>query len=296
MKKIFLVLMMILLTGCQNQNTNGEAINVTPEVTQNQENVTQEEVVEEVVVEVVYDDAVDGQYITDGSFELGHTLIRFPSKDDAMITGDLNLIDHTSPMVILFHQATYSRGEYIETAQKLNELGYNTLAVDQRSGDIVNDIENMTYKRLYAQSTKVYGFKDAIIDVEATLEYASESFDMPLVALGSSYSASILCVVGQNYADDLSGLILFSPGENMVFDGNKVSDMASNLMLPVFLSCGSHESYEPEIILEKIPSETKVMFMPKRVPVHGSTLLWAETEKQDEVWEAMMTYISALEL
>jgi len=40
----------------------------------------------------------------------------------------------------------YSRGEYIDTAIKLNELGYSVMAIDQRSGNSANGILNETAK------------------------------------------------------------------------------------------------------------------------------------------------------
>lgn len=286
MKKVLILLLALFLVSCQT--TNKTTSNNSEKTIENEvEIATADEVV---IEEPLFDDAVDGKYYEDGQFPMGQSLIRFPSKDGAMITGDLYLIDNTSPMILLFHQATASRGEYIETAKKLNELGYNALAVDQRSGESMNDVENMTYKRLSNESS-AFTFKEAIVDVESTIEYASDTFDMPMIALGSSYSASILCVIGQNYEADLLGLILFSPGQNMYFDNKPVSEMASNLMLPIFLSCGSHETYEPMAILEMIPSENVITLFPERLVVHGSRLLWESTENNNLIWESMMDYI-----
>jgi dienelactone hydrolase len=287
MKKVIILLLVLCLVSCQ---TNTKAPNKTEKETENEITVKPDETVIEASP---YDDAIDGKYYEDGQFPLGKSLIRFPSKDGAMITGDLNLIDNSSPLILLFHQATASRGEYIETAKKLNELGYNTLAVDQRSGEGINDVENMTYKRLSVE-TSAFSFKEAIVDVEATIEYASNTFDMPMIALGSSYSASILCVIGQSYESDLLGLVLFSPGQNMYFENKPVSEMASDLMLPLFLTCGSHESYEPLQILKMIPSENVVTFFPERTVIHGSRLLWETTETNELIWEAMMDYIQDL--
>ena len=56
----------------------------------------------------------------------------FPSKDGITITADLYEIDSASPVILLCHQAGYSRGEYIESAKRLNKFGFNCLAIDQR--------------------------------------------------------------------------------------------------------------------------------------------------------------------
>lgn len=74
--------------------------------------------------------------------------IAIQSGDSLEITADLNLIhEKSAPFVVLFHQTGWSRGEYREIAPKLNELGFNTLAVDQRSGGKVNDVRNETHAR-----------------------------------------------------------------------------------------------------------------------------------------------------
>ena len=77
------------------------------------------------------------------------TQVEFPAADELMITGDLYLAheDKSTPFIVLCHQANWSRGEYREIAPKLNELGFNCLAIDQRSGKSVNDIDNLSVKK-----------------------------------------------------------------------------------------------------------------------------------------------------
>ena len=72
--------------------------------------------------------------------------INFPSKDGLSITADLYLIKEAKDIILLCHQAGFSRGEYVETAKRLNKLGYSCLAIDQRSGKVVNGIVNQTAK------------------------------------------------------------------------------------------------------------------------------------------------------
>src|SRR6185295_20180637 len=70
--------------------------------------------------------------------------ITFPSPDGITITADLYEVDSSSPVILLCHQARYSRGEYIETAKRLNKFGFNCLAIDQRSGKECNAVNNAT--------------------------------------------------------------------------------------------------------------------------------------------------------
>src|ERR1051326_2881810 len=70
--------------------------------------------------------------------------ITFPASDGVIVTADLYFISDSLPYMILCHQAGYSRAEYAETAGKFCHLGYNCLAIDQRSGKEVNGVKNET--------------------------------------------------------------------------------------------------------------------------------------------------------
>ncbi|MCB0458801.1 MAG: hypothetical protein KDC74_02130, partial [Flavobacteriaceae bacterium] len=47
--------------------------------------------------------------------------ITFYAKDSVLITADTYFLKDIPPTVLLCHQAGFSRGEYIETAKKLND-------------------------------------------------------------------------------------------------------------------------------------------------------------------------------
>jgi len=69
----------------------------------------------------------------------GSTFVEFPSVDGLIISGTIYQIDDTSPSILLCHQAGFNMHEYDEIAPKLNALGFNCIAVDQRSGGILYD-------------------------------------------------------------------------------------------------------------------------------------------------------------
>ena len=61
--------------------------------------------------------------------------IYFSSKDGVRITADYYKVHaDTVPLILLFHQAGWSRGEYIEIAPRLTQMGFNCMAIDLRSG------------------------------------------------------------------------------------------------------------------------------------------------------------------
>ena len=74
-----------------------------------------------------------------------------------------------APVLVLFHQAGWSRGEYREIAPKLNELGYICLAIDQRSGKGVNGVANgnVTDPYAIAETLASIGFAPPVITVSS---------------------------------------------------------------------------------------------------------------------------------
>ena len=126
--------------------------------------------------------------------------IEFKSIDDLEITADLYMKfeDKSKPFIVLCHQAGWSRGEYREIAPKLNDLGFNCMAIDQRSGKTVNGVKNETAARAKAER-KEHSYADAEQDILAAVKYAKANFaDGKLLLWGSSYSSSlVLHVTGE---------------------------------------------------------------------------------------------------
>ena len=73
--------------------------------------------------------------------------VRFEASDGLKVTAEAGG-SGSGPVVVLFHMAGSSRGEYTDIAPRLHELGYRTLAVDQRSGRSSNGIKNETAAQL----------------------------------------------------------------------------------------------------------------------------------------------------
>ena len=93
--------------------------------------------------------------------------ISFPSMDGLEITADYYPLDQKdAPYIILFHQANFSRGSYRTIAPRLNTLGFNCLAIDQRSGNKAQGVINETNRRAVAEKMPSK-YVNAIPDVEA---------------------------------------------------------------------------------------------------------------------------------
>lgn len=218
--------------------------------------------------------------------------ISLVTVDGLNIKADIYEIkDKKAPVILLFHQAGFSRGEYRETAPKLNALGFNCIAIDQRSGKNVNGVKNEAFINA---SVKGLGTKypDALPDLEAVLKFAEKRYhSSKIVVLGSSYSASLVFVLAQKYPDKISALIAFSPGEYFKFEGKKIEEFAGKVKCPVFITSAKKEHRYWNGIYENISNDKKSFFLPKSDGVHGSKALWESNKNSKEYWRALKTFL-----
>ena len=100
--------------------------------------------------------------------------ITFKALDGVIITADVYMAGDDKPMILLCHQAGYSRGEYKEIAPELNKMGYNCIAIDQRSGDEVNGVKNETARDALSKGlgTDYLDAEKDIIEVYQLVEVA----------------------------------------------------------------------------------------------------------------------------
>ncbi len=221
--------------------------------------------------------------------------ITFPSGDGVEITADLymsHLLD--VPFIILFHQAGWSRGEYREIAPKLNEIGFNVMAVDLRSGDEVNRVVNQTSRRA-AAANKPTTYLDAYGDMQAALKYADKEYAKGrLIVWGSSYSASLVLKLAGEYPNEIDGVVAFSPGEyfSKLSKSNKFVAKAAGLInCPVFITSAKDEKPNWIKIFDAIPSKSKHSFLPKTKGNHGSRSLWEKFSGHAEYWAAVKAFL-----
>lgn len=229
--------------------------------------------------------------------EINKQLVSFETDDEVLVTADLYMDENNleAPFIVLFHQAGFSRGEYNKTADKFVELGFNCLAVDQRSGDRVNGVINQTHKLAVEQKLPT-NYIDAMPDIEAAVNYVSDNLDAEqLFVLGSSYSASLALVFAAQNPDMLDGVLAFSPGEYFEYDERVISDYASELMTPVFVTSAKNEYENWKGIYNAIPDGDKVKYIPEVESIHGSRALWETTEGYEACWEAVVRFLKSNE-
>jgi hypothetical protein len=222
-------------------------------------------------------------------------MVTFSAEDGLTVTGDLYTLENRedAPFIILFHQARYSRGEYIETADKFLEMGYNCLAIDQRSGGEVNGVINETHKEAVAKGLPTE-YTDAMPDMIAAIEYVKEKFESDqLFVLGSSYSASLALIIAAQNPGMIDGVLAFSPGEYFMFDETTVEQYASEIILPVFITSAREERKEWKAIYEAINDDDKRKYIPEDDGIHGASALWKTTEGNKKYWKAVEKFLKA---
>lgn len=222
--------------------------------------------------------------------------IEFDSEDGLKITADTYIKhDFEKPFIVLFHQAGWSRGEYLEIAPKLNELGFNCMAIDQRSGWMINEVENQTAARAVKKRMLTY-YPDAIPDLLAAIKYAKKNFAKgKLIIWGSSYSSALVLKLAGEDKDLCDALLSFAPGEyfeRFGFTSDWISKSAKNIEVPVFITSAKSEKPNWMPIYEKIKSDKKEFYLPETDGQHGSRALWEKFPDHKGYWKAIKKYLN----
>ncbi len=221
--------------------------------------------------------------------------IEFKSTDGLLITAD-RYTPHKAdaPLIVLFHQAGSSRGEYSEIAPRLNQLGFNCIAIDQRSGEYSRGIDNETAIRAGKKGLPT-SYADALPDIIAALRYARKNFPQSkIIAWGSSYSAALVLKVAGDHPQLVDGVIAFSPGEYFAHLGKSktwISDAAKNIKTPVFITSSRDEAKSWASIYQHIPEQFRHSFIPATPGKHGSKALWKKYADSPAYWRAVTAFL-----
>lgn len=218
--------------------------------------------------------------------------INFASKDGLTITADLYMVNIHRPYILLLHQAGYSRGEYREIAPRLTRLGYNCLAIDQRSGYEVNFVKNETAKLAKEKGLPI-NYIDAQQDIEAAIDYIKSKTDLPIVIFGSSYSASLGLVVAATNLR-VRAVVAFSPGEYFDQD-NFIRNKIAGLSVPVLVLSSKEECEVVNELCEEVKPNLKTFFCPSSSGSHGSKALWKSNPSSKDYWIAITMFFSKID-
>jgi len=236
------------------------------------------------------------------SKDKGFVTLKTKAKDDLPLTADIYPgKSAAATMILLFHQAGSSRGEYRKIAPRLQAKGYNCLSLDARSGNGIRwGVTNVT--SAFAVRRKLDQSYDAARqDLERSLAWVREmEFTGPIVLWGSSYSAALVLLMAQPKADGkkITGVVTFSPGEYLAKKG-VVTKAVPKIEVPIFMTCSRAETQGtvgPFIKLMK--NKRSVFFLPE-TGKHGSRFLTLTDSKEEvmkkdamEAWKQVFAFLA----
>jgi hypothetical protein len=218
--------------------------------------------------------------------------ITFESLDGLSITANKYEIDSESPVIVLCHQARFNKFEYEGIAQELNELGFNCIAIDQRSGGPIANQVNET-QLLAKEKGLGVDYLDARQDITAAVNYTSELYQQEIILWGSSYSSSLVLWEGLSN-ENVKAIVSFSPGDYFSEIGS-LTDSLAGIEKPFFVTSANFEIKDTEGLLSKVElKENQIHFKPEGEGHHGSRALWKDQEGGEEYWEAITNFLNTL--
>lgn len=214
--------------------------------------------------------------------------IIYATKDSLPITADIYEVNNKKPTILLCHQAGFSRGEYKDTALKLMELGFSSIAIDQRSGKEVNGVVNET--TLAAKNRKLpTNYLDAKQDIEAAIDYMYEiNGHQPIILVGSSYSATLALLIG-GVSKKVKAIVAFSPGE--YYKSIDVKNAIKNIDKPIFVTSSKKEIPKLEVLVSLIKPINVTHYKPIVNGIHGSKALWNSTVGNENYWQSFSSFL-----
>jgi dienelactone hydrolase len=219
--------------------------------------------------------------------------VTLTASDGVKVYGDFYpAASKSASYILLFHQAGSNRAEYAPIAPRLVKLGFNCLAIDQRSGGDMFGQTNETVAHIGHNGD----YLDALKDMEAALAWArARNHDAKVLVWGSSYSASLVFLLAAKHPDEIAAVLAFSPGEYLK-DKHGVRDAAAHVSIPIFVTSAkdAEEIDAAKSIIAASPSKEKTQFIPKVAGVHGSSTLRADRNPAGEAenWTAVVAFLA----
>lgn len=218
--------------------------------------------------------------------------VEFESLDGLTISGSLYEVDKSKPVILLCHQAGWNKFEYADIAPKLNELGYNCLAIDQRSGGELAGHNNATALRAIDKGQRPT-FVDAEQDIEAALANLANRYKQNVILWGSSYSSGLALFQAKN--EHVSAVLSFSPGDYYGDDKPSLSVEVPEIKKPVFITSSRNEGDGLKDLLKNVEwVNNQAHFIPESEGFHGSRALWEGQEGAEEYWTAIISFLSKI--
>ena len=221
--------------------------------------------------------------------------IAFPTSDGVTVHGDLYVSEsgEQGPLILLFHQGgADGRGEYGPIVGRLVDQGFSILLIDQRRGGDRFGGPNRTAADLAGVE---FGYCNVYPDLEATLSLVRErGFVGPLVAWGSSYSATLTIRLAAEHPDELEAALAFSPASGEPMKGCRPETYAADVEIPVLVLRPANEM-EIESVSQQMRELSAVGLQTYVAAArgHGSSILVAKRTGYDPLllWGVVLRFL-----
>ena len=219
--------------------------------------------------------------------------VEFKAADGLSINGNLYNIGKDKPAILLCHQAGYNRIEYEDIAPKLNEMGYNCLAVDLRSGGNFAGKQNVTAELANKEGLKNQ-MVDAQQDIKAAIDFLAKKYNQKVIVWGSSYSSSLALLEGASN-NKVKAIIAFSPGDYFGDAAPSLSTAFAKADKPFLVTSSKEESEALATLIGNAKlNEKQVQFIPESEGFHGSRALWTGQNGAEEYWNAVINFLNKI--
>lgn len=219
--------------------------------------------------------------------------VEFKTADGLLVNGNLYDIDQNKPVILLCHQAGYNRFEYADIAPKLNEMGYNCLAIDQRSGGNFAGETNVSAERAKEKGL-LNEMVDARKDVKAAINFLHEKYKSDIILWGSSYSSSLALLEGVSN-DKVKAIIAFSPGDYFGDAAPSLSSAFTKAKKPYLVTSSKEEAATLTALIGSSKlNDKQSQFIPESEGFHGSRALWTGQKGAKEYWQAVVTFLDSI--
>jgi len=228
-------------------------------------------------------------------FNYSKKIIEFPSKDGLIISAVLYEVDPNKPIILLCHQAGYNKYEYADIAPRLNKMGFNALAIDQRSGGSFADQQNETHNRAIQNGDDEINFTDAIQDIESAVNYLSDKYQQKVIVWGSSYSSALALHIAEKNKN-VKAIISFSPGDYFGDQLPSLKKIFPKIQQPFLVTSSKAESKELKELLSNLEqSHLQLQYIPNSEGFHGSRALWINQKGSEEYWTAIIQFLKEID-
>jgi dienelactone hydrolase len=191
-------------------------------------------------------------------------------------------------LILAFHQAGSNKNEYSKIASRFNTLGYDLLAIDQRSGGAMFEGKNQTAD----QASGVYKRIDALKDLRAALVHGKSLKSKRIILLGSSYSASLALILAAEAPADVGAVLAMSPNDGALEEKGATLAACKKLTLPVWIATTKAEEGEAMPLFKALTSPAKKLFS-VGMGLHGASAL-ANPMVSGPYWKDIEAFLATL--